>query len=155
VHGTHVSHLHPFPPREHSQLRNLHIPADHRVGRLFDCLTFPALHTVQLYPSTNKWPKTQFIGLLSRSSCTLQKLVWGTKSIFPIGDLLECLGSMQELRELQILDWSPDFSELLCHLTLDEGIIIVLEIVKHPAASLHKIRQKCFADFYPVSAEHS
>ena len=85
-------------PLRHSHLRTLSIPLESGLGGFFDCLTLPALDAVQFGPNRSKLPNdtpVQLIAFLSRSACTVRKLVWDVRPNIPLDILLQCLETMK------------------------------------------------------------
>lgn len=94
------------PHLRHCRLINFRISPESNHGSFFDCLTLPALRTVCLDPQktsrSNSWPGQQVLDLLQRSLCTLEKFTWGLDSV-KIENIIRCLESMPDLKELQIM----------------------------------------------------
>jgi hypothetical protein len=104
------------------RLVNFRISPESNHGSFFDCLTLPALHAVCLDPQktsrSNSWPGQQVLNLLQRSLCTLEKFTWGLDSV-KIENIIRCLESMPDLKELQIMPaLRYSLPELLQSLTL-------------------------------------
>lgn len=97
------------PPRATihlANLRKLDITKAHKEpGTLFDYLSLPALRNFSYYDSAHEpiWPHSQFLSLLSRSSCPLEKLVLVLRHA-PLGDcdLIECLRRTPSLMHLEL-----------------------------------------------------
>jgi hypothetical protein len=72
------------------------------LGTFFSLLTLPALSQFSLgFPRRRPWPQAEFMSLMSRSSCQLQRLELCCICITS-EDLLCCLKAMPLLRELEV-----------------------------------------------------
>jgi F-box-like len=91
---------------QHVHLQILKVDARHRndSGPLFDRLSLPALRYFdynQAFTPTC-WPQRQFVSLISRSGCSLEKLVLHFQHGLRDDDLIECLRHMPSLVHLQL-----------------------------------------------------
>jgi hypothetical protein len=105
-----LSHLQPVVSRLHT-LTISASPDDDvmALGDFFGLLTLPAIRTISLrLLFLVKWPQTEFMSLISRSSCHLEKLSLNQVAISR-GDLLSCLEALPLLRELEIDECDPDW----------------------------------------------
>ena len=106
----------------HTHLRILKIAVVHvDPGPLFDRLSLPALRCIDFYDE-GSWSQSQFISLLSRSSCHLETFIllsYNTLS-FQEDDLLECLRHMPTLVHLQLncMAGASMTNEVIAQLTL-------------------------------------
>ena len=90
----------------HSHLRTLHIDVaeDGDLGILFEHLLLPSLSSFSYNDrGFDTWPQAQFVALVSRSSCSLQKLhLFFVRGELMDDELIECLRLMPSLVHLQL-----------------------------------------------------
>jgi hypothetical protein len=88
-----------------AQLESLDLCAGHGTApEIFDLLTLPALRKLSCTPyhkSSNEFPHTNFISLISRSSCSLHKLSLNAFRL-SLANLIECLRAVPSLCQLSL-----------------------------------------------------
>lgn len=86
----------------HTRLHTVKIYSIDDTSTVFDFLSLPALCSFEFCDLGGRWAQTQFISFLSRSACSLEKLVLGAS----LSDncLIACLSLMPSLTYLQLED---------------------------------------------------
>jgi hypothetical protein len=89
---------------QHAHLQILKVDARIDSGPLFNRLSLPALRYFDYNEAfaPTPWPQRQFVSLISRSGCSLEKLVLHFQHWLLDDDLIECLRHMPSLTHLQL-----------------------------------------------------
>jgi len=113
---------------QHAHLQILKVDAWNDSGPLFDRLSLPALRYFDYNEAfaPTPWPQRQFVSLVSRSGCSLEKLVLHFQHRLLDDDLIECLRHMPSLVHLQLnLHSSAAMTDkTLAQLTLPNAILL-------------------------------
>jgi len=105
------------PRVQHLHLQNMSIALRSGLGGFLNCLTLPALRTVNLVSMCDTID-AELVDLLSRSSCMLVELVWNVSVDTPTDNFVRCLDYMPELIELDIvIDSGLVVDTVICLLT--------------------------------------
>jgi hypothetical protein len=87
------------------QLRSFELHPHGDVGPLLDVLVLPSLRIMHIefrdWDIPRLWPKSRVLALLSRSSCSIERLILAGKMISE-DDLVECVERVPSLRDLVV-----------------------------------------------------
>ena len=90
------------PMIQHEHLCIFNIVAYNESGSLLDRLSLPALQSFEYDNDTGRWPQREFISLISRSGCSVEKLVLRSQRLWLDDDLIECIRYMPSLVHLEL-----------------------------------------------------